>query len=45
MRRYGKPTATVEEVEAAARVANAYDFIAALPEGFDTQVAEQGGSG
>jgi hypothetical protein len=36
--RYGKPDASIEEVEAAARAANAHDFIAALPEGYNTQV-------
>jgi ABC-type multidrug transport system fused ATPase/permease subunit len=36
--RYGRPYATQAEVEAAARTANAHDFIAALPEGYNTQV-------
>jgi ABC-type multidrug transport system fused ATPase/permease subunit len=36
--RYGRPHATQAEVEAAARTANAHDFIAELPEGYDTQV-------
>lgn len=31
-----------EEVEAAARLASAHDFIAALPEGYDTIIAERG---
>jgi ATP-binding cassette subfamily B protein len=36
--RYGKPDATIEEVIAAARAANAHDFIMALPEGYETMV-------
>jgi hypothetical protein len=36
--RYGKPDATMEEVMAAARVANAASFIQSFPEGFDTLV-------
>lgn len=39
---YGKPGATQEEVEAAARQANAHQFIAALPEGYQTIVGERG---
>jgi len=39
---YGKPGASQEEVEAAARVANAHDFIAGLPSGYDTLVGERG---
>ena len=31
-----------DEIEAAARLANAHDFIAALPEGYDTLIAERG---
>jgi len=41
--RVGKPTATDEEVEAAARAAHAHDFIARLPKGYATEVAEAGG--
>ena len=41
--RYGKPEASDEEVEAAARAVNAHDFISRLPEGYDTQVQERGG--
>jgi len=37
----GKPTAAPEEIEAAARAACAYDFISAMPLGFDTPVAER----
>jgi energy-coupling factor transporter ATP-binding protein EcfA2 len=33
---------TEDEIEAAARLANAHDFIAALPDGYDTDVAERG---
>jgi ATP-binding cassette, subfamily B, bacterial len=39
---YGRPDATIEQIEAAARAANAHDFIAALPEGYDSQVGERG---
>lgn len=39
---YGKLHATPEEVEAAARAAHAHEFIAALPEGYDTLVGERG---
>nr|WP_246140944.1 ABC transporter ATP-binding protein [Bacillus marasmi] len=42
--RYGRLDATNEEVEQAARLANAHDFIARLPEGYDT-VLKQDGSG
>jgi len=40
--RYGKPEATVEEVIAAARKANAHDFIMALPEGYETDIGQRG---
>ena len=39
---YGKPLATQAEIEAAARSAHIHDFIAALPEGYDTVVGDQG---
>lgn len=39
---YGRPGATMEEIEEAARAANAYDFIMELPDGFDTMVGERG---
>jgi len=39
---YGRPEATAEDVERAAHAANAHDFIAALPEGYDTVVGERG---
>jgi len=38
--RFGRPSATDEEVEEAARNAMAYDFIMATPDGFDTQLEE-----
>jgi ATP-binding cassette subfamily B protein len=40
--RYGKPDASDEQVEAAARTASIYEFIASLPQGFDTRVGERG---
>jgi ATP-binding cassette subfamily B protein len=39
---YGKPDATQEELEAAARAANIHERIAELPEGYDTVVGERG---
>ncbi|HYO48274.1 MAG TPA: ATP-binding cassette domain-containing protein, partial [Chloroflexia bacterium] len=39
---YGAPDATDEEIIAAARLANAHDFIEALPEGYDTVLGERG---
>ena len=39
---YGKPDATNEEIEAAAKQANAHDFILGFPEGYDTLVGERG---
>ncbi|MQY32334.1 Multidrug efflux ATP-binding/permease protein [Streptomyces sp. RB17] len=39
---YGRPDATQEEIEAAARAAQADRFIRELPEGYDTKVGEQG---
>jgi subfamily B ATP-binding cassette protein MsbA len=38
----GKPNATLEEVEAAARAAQAHEFITALPDGYQTLVGEAG---
>lgn len=40
--RYGQPDATREQVEEAARLAGAYGFITAFPNGFDTYVGERG---
>lgn len=40
--RYGKPDATDAEIEAAARSANAHDFILDLPMGYDTRVGQNG---
>ena len=39
---YGRPDASQEEIDAAARKANAYEFISAFPEGYDTIVGERG---
>jgi ATP-binding cassette subfamily C protein CydCD len=40
--RFGKPDATQAALEAAARAANAHEFIMALPHGYDTMVGERG---
>jgi ATP-binding cassette subfamily B protein len=40
--RFGRPDATDTEVEAAARAAAAHEFLAALPQGYDTFVGERG---
>ncbi|MGH7558461.1 MAG: ABCB family ABC transporter ATP-binding protein/permease, partial [Gemmatimonadota bacterium] len=39
---YGRPEATPAEVERAARLARLHDFIAGLPEGYQTRVGERG---
>ena len=39
---YGRPGASAAEIEEAARLANAHDFIAALPRGYRTLVGERG---
>jgi ATP-binding cassette, subfamily B, bacterial len=39
---YGRPDATPEEIEEAAKLANAHDFIAGLPKGYRTLVGERG---
>ncbi|MBN9164282.1 MAG: ABC transporter [Myxococcales bacterium 68-20] len=40
---FGRPEATFAEVEAAARAANAHEFIMRLPAGYDTKIGERGG--
>lgn len=40
--RFGRPKATRQEVEAAARAAQAHDFIMSLPHGYDTNIGEGG---
>lgn len=42
--RYGRPGASDAEVEAAARQANAHEFVTALPDGYLTVVGERGGT-
>ena len=39
---YGRPGSSLEDVVAAAKVADAHDFVEALPEGYDTVLAERG---
>lgn len=39
---YGAPDASAEEIEAAARLANAHDFIMDLPDGYETVLGERG---
>jgi ATP-binding cassette subfamily B protein len=39
---YGRPSATAEEVETAARAAHIHDFIVSLPDGYATMVGERG---
>ncbi|WKD58881.1 ABC transporter ATP-binding protein [Corynebacterium caspium] len=39
---YGKPDATLAEIESAARRANAHDFIMKFPKGYDTVIGERG---
>jgi ATP-binding cassette subfamily B protein len=38
--RFGRPNATRAEIEDAARAIGAHEFIAALPDGYDTEVDE-----
>ena len=40
--RYGREDATIEEIQEAAKSANAHDFICSLPEGYETLVGEGG---
>ena len=40
--RYGNPTARDEEVSRAAKVAGIHDFITSLPEGYETEIGEEG---
>ena len=40
--RYGRPDATDEEVVAAARAANAHEFIMSMPEGYQTDIGQRG---
>jgi len=39
---YGRPGASFQDIMTAAKVANAHDFIVALPNGYDTLVGERG---
>jgi len=39
---YGRPNATEEEILAAAKLANAHDFITEMPHGYDTMVGDRG---
>ena len=39
---YGRPDATVDEITAAARAAEAHEFVVALPDGYDTRLGEGG---
>jgi len=39
---FGKPEATQQEIDAAAKAAQAYDFIMQMPDGYHTQVGERG---
>lgn len=41
---YGRPSATEEEVVAAAKAAHAHSFIKRLPNGYDTMISENGGN-
>jgi ATP-binding cassette, subfamily B, bacterial len=39
---YGKPDASDEEIVAAARAADAHDFVSAMPDGYDTRIGQRG---
>ncbi len=41
---YGKPDATIEEIQSAAKSAHCHGFIKRLPKGYDTEISEDGGS-
>jgi ABC-type multidrug transport system fused ATPase/permease subunit len=41
--RFGRPEATIEEIVAATTALGAHDFIVAMPDGYETDVANQGG--
>ncbi len=41
---FGKPDASMEEIEAAARKAHAHSFIIRMPKGYDTEILEDGGN-
>jgi ATP-binding cassette, subfamily B, bacterial len=41
---YGRPDASLDEIVAAAKAANAHDYIVRLPQGYDTMVGERGGT-
>lgn len=41
---YGRPDATLEEIEAAARAVSAHGFVSKLPDGYDTVLGEGGGA-
>ncbi len=41
---YGRPEATMDELEAAARAAHAHEFVVELPEGYDTDLGERAAS-
>ena len=40
--KYGNPCASQEQIEAAARMANAHEFICGFPDSYDTQVGDKG---
>jgi subfamily B ATP-binding cassette protein MsbA len=40
--RYGKPSATQQQVVAAAKMGNAHEFIMNMPDGYDTEIGERG---
>ena len=39
---YGRPNASRESIEAAAKAAHAHDFVSAMPAGYDTRIGERG---